>query len=450
MKLVTTQQIVRIALFWVLAASLISIVHAFEPAWTYTINESTISNVAVSSDGSTIIVAADSIWIFSKDGTLQKKEKYGDKVALTPSGRFAVSSFGGIIYFFSTPLTPGPSDPKKMTKMWDYEFSSPVRYIDITDSGSKVLVATQGLGFFIFSTETGKITSNASVSNALLRISHDGNRIVGIVDNTINIFNTNNAKVSKSYNVNTMHNPEFVLLSQTVPLIVFDEDTRIRSYDLQMGTEIWNATMPGNLNSLAMTPSGSYVVAGTGNGNISRYSDEGNLNWSYLSKRENSQDAGISNIALSKDGGVAAAVSNDGAVLILNEKGVLMESSQIEDRIRNIALSQDGSLLLLTSDNKIYAFFTGYLPPKRSSSPTVLKTKASEAPNTSGINITSPQDLTRKPVIPNWSRTTVPDTITEIPTQYSTIRTPKQSPSGLNSGILAIMAGIFLYYVRRH
>jgi WD40 repeat protein len=450
MKRMTRLHILLIVLYCIFAVSLIPMVRASEPAWTYTINnESTISDIAVSSDGSTIIVAADSLWIFSKDGTFQKKEKYGDKIALTPSGRYAVSSFGGTIYFFSTPLSTGQPDPKKLTKMWDYDFSAPVRYIDITDSASKVLIRTEGPGFFIFSTDTMRIDSNGSAFNNNIRLSHDGSRVVGTSDNTINLFNSYNGAFSKRYVINTMHNPKFMLLSQTVPLMVFDEDSRIRSYDLQMGTEIWNATVAGNLNSLAMTPSGSYVVAGSGYGNISRYSDEGNLNWSYSVQKENSWAAGISNIAISRDGGLVAAVSNDGTIIFLNKDGVLLGSCQLQDKIRNTALSQDGTILLVTSDRNIYAFLTAYSPVSHSSAPIVQKTTASISLNSSGNNITTPQNLTRKPVIPVWTKTIVSETITEIPTEYSIIRTPTQSPLEQYDGILAIMAGIVFYCSRR-
>jgi WD40 repeat protein len=451
MKLMTTRHIVVVVLFYILAVAFIPIVQAFEPAWTYQINESTISNIAVSSDGSTIIAAADRLWIFSKDGILQKKEQFGNKVVLTPSGRYAVSSFGGTIYFFSTPLTTGISDPKKMTKMWDMEFSDPVRFIDITDSGSMIVVAMQGTGIYFITTETKNTLWNYTMSNPIIRLSHDGSRIVGIADETINLYNTYNARVSKSYIIHTMHNPEFVFLSQTVPLMVFNEDSRIRSYDLKWGTEIWNATPAGDLKSLAMTPSGSYVVAGTESGNISRYSDEGNLNWSYSSKGENSREAGINNIAISKDGGLIAAASNDGTVLILNQNGILLGSSQVKDKIRNIALNQDGTILLVTSDHDIYAFLTAYTPLPRYSSPTAQKTTASAGSlNSSVKNITPPQDLTRKPVIPVWTKATVTDTITEMPTEYSIVRTPPtQSPLEHYCGILAIIVCIILYNSRR-
>jgi len=436
-KLMNTLRIVLVVLLCILAISCIPMVQAVEPAWTFPVNESTISTIAVSSDGSTIIVATDVLWIFSKGGTLLKKEPYGDNVVLTPSGKYAVSSFGGTIYFFSIPLTAGPPDPKYMTKIWEYEFDNRVRSIDITDDGSLVVGATDGMGIFFITTLTQNRTGNDHFYNYMVRISHDGSRIVGISLDTVRLF-SRNGKISKSFILNSAVQPGFALLSQTVPLIVFNDGPKIRSFDLIAGTELWNARPEGTLSSLAMTPSGLYVFAGTENGNIMRYDDKGNLNWSYSSNTENSQNAGIRKLVVSKDGGLVAGASNEGKLFVLNARGTLLGSYPTQDRIRDIAMSQDGSIVLVGGDKNIYAFLTGYS----------AKNPLLTPQNTPGQNITTRQTVTRHTVIPSRNTVSVPGTITELPTEYSIVRTPTQSPPGLYGGILALMAGIILYRSR--
>jgi hypothetical protein len=433
-----TLRILLVVLLCILAVSFIPGVQALEPSWTYSLtNKSTISNIAVSSDGSTIIVAADTLWVFSKYGNLIKKETYGDNVVLTPSGRFAASSFGGIIYFFSTPLTTGTSDPNQLTKMWDYEFRDPVRSIGITDDGSTVVVATQGMGIYFMTPGTRNIIGNDQFYNHIVRISANGNRIAGISADTVRLYNTN-GKISKSYVMKSTSQPDFAFLSQTVPLMVFNNGASIQSFDLSLGTEIWNVRPAGNLNSLAMTPSGSYVAAGTENGDILRYDDKGNQSWSYSSNKENSLAAGISKLTISKEGGLVAAASDNGDVLFLNPWGALLGSYRVQDKIRDIAMSQDGSIVLVASDNKIYAFLTGYSPSTGSSVLSVQKTPEAVS-----------QNLTRHPVIPTRTKISVPATITVLPTEYSIIRTPTRSPPGLFSGILALVSGIVLYCAPR-
>jgi hypothetical protein len=165
---------------------------------------------------------------------------------------------------------------------------------------------------------------------------------------------------------------------------------------------------------------------------------EGNLNWTYASNTENSQNAGILKLAVSKDGGLVAAASNEGKIFVLNARGSMMGSYPTQDRIRDIAMSQDGSIVLAGGDKNIYAFLTGY----------TAKNPLLTPQNTPGQNITTRQTVTRYTVIPSRTTVPIPGTITEIPTEYSVIRTPSKSPPGLYGGILALMAGIILYRSR--
>jgi WD40 repeat protein len=307
------------------------------------------------------------------------------------------------------------------------------------------LVTTQGLGIFFITTTTQEIASNDASFNAITRIY--GSRIVGISSDSFRLY-SRNGKISQSYNLKSTNNPDFMFLSQSVPLMVFNDGTWIHSYDLSLGTELWRARPSGTLSSLAMTPSGSFVVAGTENGNILRYNDKGNLTWSYSSGKADSPMEAISQLAVSKDGGLVAAATREGNVLLLNMRGTLLGSYRLQEPIRSIALSQDGSILLVASDTNLYAFITGYTATPGTSA-TVSKTPAPGSQNTTGKNVTPYQDLTRRPVIPSWTKASTPAAITAIPTEYSIIRTPTQSPVGIWSGFLALMAGIALYGARR-
>ena len=420
-----TLRIVQALLLLLLTVSLFPFVQAIEPAWIYPINDTKIGNIAISSDASTIIVAAENLWIFSKDGTLIKKEPYGESVVLTPNGRYAASFFGNTIYFFSTPLTTGTPDPKQLNKVWEYEVSNPVLSVDITDSGNTIVAATSGNGVCIITTQPQKFVSNNTFPNTLVRISHDGGRIVGLSTDKIRLYGSN-AKPSKTYNLASVTQPDFMALSQTVPLMVYNDAKTIHSVDLSIGTELWYARAAGYPKALAMTSSGSFVVVGTDNGNIERYDDKGALNWSYSSSLENKPDAEITGIALSKDGSLVAAGSNDGKILLLNTYGNLLGSYQTNDPIHSMAMSSDGSTVIAAGDKNIYAFSTGYKPSPASS--TVSRTLPQGTLNTTSQNITAPQNLTRQPVVPTHTKVSVERTITELPTEYSVIKTSKQSP----------------------
>lgn len=402
-----------------------------EPIWIYPTNDTKIGNVAVSSDGSTIIVAAEHLLIFTKNGILINKEPVGESVVLTPNGRFAASFTGGTVYFFRSPLTTGSSDPQQLKRVWEYSFPNPVLSIDITDDGNTIAGTTSGNGIFLITTplqnetSTPNVISNDDFSNTIFKISHGGGRIAGISSDKIRLYDSK-ARATKNYTPLSVFQPDFMFLSQTVPLMVYNDGKNIHSFDLSLGIELWQVRASGYLKSLAMTPSGSFVVVGTDNGSIERYNDRGALNWSYSSNLDNKLNAEITAVALSKDGGLAAAGSNNGEVLLLNQYGYLLGSYQANDHIQYISMSQDGSTVIAAGEKNIYAFSTGYKPSSGSS--TVSQTKIPGSLNTSSQNISAPQNLTRQPVIPTRTKVSVERTITELPTEYSIIKTPAKSP----------------------
>jgi hypothetical protein len=394
-------------------------------------------------------VAAKNLWIFSKDGTLVKKEPFAQKVVLTPNGRYVASSYGNIVYFYRTPLTAGPPDPRQLNEVWESVLPNQVRSIEITDDGSIIVAATEGNGVFIITTAIQKISSSNSFTNALIRISHDGSRIVGISTDAIHLYNTN-AIVYQSYSLTSIAEPKFLALSQTVPLMVFNDGQKIRSFDASLGEELWNVRATGFVSSLAMTPSGSYIVVGTDNGNIDQYDDEGVLNWSYSSSNtEENLTAGIATLAISKDGARVAAGSINGNVLILDASGKLQGSYKAKENIRNIAMSNDGSIVLAAGNENIYAFTAGPSSSMVSYYQFDPKNLTPASLNTSGQNITTQGNMTQPSGIPPPANTSVGRTITEPPTTYSMIRTATQSPVSEIIPMMGILVALLLLVKRQ-
>jgi WD40 repeat protein len=280
-------------------------------------------------------------------------------------------------------------------------------------------------------------------------ISHDGRRIVGISADIIRVYGSN-AKVSRSYNPKSVSPPDFMVFSQTVPLMVFNDGQNIRGSDVSLGTDLWTVRATGTPISLAMTPSGSFIVAGTDNGNIEQYTDKGVLVWSYSSTRENTTAAGISGVALSKDGKLVAGGTTDGTVLILDGSGKLQGSYKAKEPIRSVTMSSDGSLVLAAGEENIYAFFT--TPSSGSSSTPVSYYQFDPKNLTPGFN-TSGQNITPIPAPPSGNppltTPSVMNTITEVPTTYSIIRTATQSPVDPIISLMGIGGAVLLIMRRR-
>jgi len=447
-----TQRIVQVLLILLLTVSLIPKVHAIEPAWIYPMNNVDIGNIAVSYDGSTIIVAAGDLWIFSRDGTLIKKEPFGESVVITPDGRYAASFFGSIIYFFRTPLTTGSPDPKQLNMTWEYNCPDHVRSLDITEDGSTIGASTTGNVILIISTSTQNVASSDLFPNTIFGMPHSGWWIAGISADTIRVYNSN-AIVTGTYNTASVSQPDVMVLSQTIPLMVFNDGQKIRGFDLSTGTNLWTVRATGKPISLAMTPSGSSTVAGTENGNIDLYNDQGELVWSHSSDNDGTLKTGITAVALSKDGGVVAAGSADGRILLLGAGGNLLGSYQAEDPVRYITVSWDGSIVLATDKKNLYAFYTA--PSSQSSSSPVSyyqfnpKNLSQGSLNASGQNITSSQNPALQSGNPAPTPAPVRATITELPTTYSIIRTPTQSPVSPIIPLMGIVVAVLLLVRRR-
>jgi len=429
-----------------LIASIIPAVQATEPSWVYPITGGEIGNIAVSSDGSTIVVAAGTLWIFSKNGTYIKKEPWGKTVVLAPNGRYAASFLGSTLYFFRSLTMTGSPDPGQLNKIWEYSVPNQVLSVDITDDGSTIVAATEGDGIFIITTSTQKISSSKTFPNTLIRISHDGRRIVGISADKIRVYSSN-AKVYQTYSLTSVAQPRFLALSQTTPLMIFNDGQKIRGYDASLGTDLWTVRATGNPISLAMTPSGSCIIAGTENGNIDRYDDKGILNWSYSSNKENTLSAGITGVALSRDGKLVAGGTSDGKVIILDASGKLLGSYKAKETIRSVAMSNDGSIILAAGKENLYAFYTS--PSSGSSSTPVSYYQFDPKNQTPGFNASGQQNLTPQPGTPARPTTPVRSTITELPTTYSVIRTATQSPVSALIPLLGILVAAFVLSKRR-
>jgi len=214
-------------------------------------------------------------------------------------------------------------------------------------------------------------------------------------------------------------------------ITVFSDGPRVRSVYVENKTLRWVQSAGGDVTALAMTPSGSGILAGTSNGNISLLDQYGNLSWRYASNPGNKQGSEITCTALSKEGTVAAAGSKDGKIFALNSTGEVIWSNQTKDHIHHIAMSADGSLIVATGDSTLYAFSTSRQP-----APAVRTTIQSTTPVPSLSGIPQGNSSTQKPAS---LKTTVRE-ITAVPTEYSVIKTSTQSPL---SGVIA-MAGVLV------
>jgi len=426
-----------IVLIIIFLLTIIPPAHAIEPVWTYASPGSEIGGVTISADGSAIAVAGGKIWLFSKKGTLLAKEPFGDQVVFTPDGSSLVASYSSILYQFKRKTSPVGSE-SPLQKIWENSLPSEVRSIDISDNGNTIVASVQGAGTYFFDSTGKKVGGNKS-HNALIRVSSTGGRIVGVSQGVMCLYTrTGGCKESEEGVVGA--EPEFMELTRDGNITVFNDDQSVRSVFLTNKTLRWIRRATADVTSLAITPSGSGILVGTENGNIDLFDEYGNRSWTYASNPGNKPGAGITCVALS-DKGTAAAGSYDGKIFGLNTKGEEIWSNQTKDRIRHIAMSADGTLVIATGDETVYAF----LPPVQSI-PVVQTTEKSSTPSPSkSVTNVPANSSTQNPE----SRKTTPNTITALPTEYSVIRTSTQSPVSPLISLLGILGGAFMLLNRR-
>ncbi|MBN1551567.1 PQQ-binding-like beta-propeller repeat protein [bacterium] len=417
---------------------------AEDPLWTYSSPGDEIGGVTISSDGSAIAVAGGKIWLFSKEGTLLAKEPYGDQVIFTPDGSFLISSYSDTLYKFKR-NTPSKGSESPLQKIWETSLPGPIRSIDVSDDGNTTVASLNVAGVYIFDS-TGKMIGGDASSKTIIRISSKGDRIFGASQGALCRYSrkavckrSEEGIVGQESVIGPM--PDFFELANSGSVAVFNQGPRMLSVFPENNTLRWNENVNGDITSLAMTPSGSGTLVGTENGNTSLFDQYGNLTWNYESNPTHKQSAKISSVALSKEGTVAAAGSYDGKIIVLNSTGGLILSNQTKDHIQHIVMSADGSVVVATGDNTVYAFSIS----KQSTQPirtTIIPTTParSQSVTTLPINSSTQILITQKETSQE---------ITTLPTEYSVIRTPKQSPLSGTVSLIGLLIALLMVSSKR-
>jgi WD40 repeat protein len=410
---------------------------AAEPIWTYSSPGDEIGDLTITSDGSAIAVAGGKIWLFSKNGVLLAKEPYGDQVIFTPDGSYLISAYSDSLYEFRRG-NPKNKSESSLQKMWGASLPGTIRSIDVTDNGKTIVASLNSAGTYIYDS-TGKMVTGNKSYNAIMRISSTGTKIVGTHLRVLCLYNRN-LLCSASEEGVVGAQPDFLEISNNGNITVFNDGPRVRSVFTDNKTLRWIKNANGDITSLSMTPTGSGILAGTADGNATLFDEFGNISWTYVSNPGNQQNAGITCVAISKEGTVAAAGSQDGKIFALNSTGGIIWSNQTKDRIYHIAMSADGSLVVATGDYTVYAFSTTIQPARavrttiKSVTPLRTRTGTPLQGNTSTLTPVTSERTTRE--------------ITAVPTEYSIIRTTQSPLSGVLS-LTGLLITLLLVSLKR-
>jgi len=435
---VNTRTTLPVLIFIILVVLLaVPPVQAMDPIWTYSTTGNRIGGVTVSSDGSAIAAGAEKILLFSRNGTLLAKEPYGEQVLFTPNGMYLISSYGSTLYFFQRNATKS-----SFQKKWDYDLPGIVRSIDISDDGTTI-AASAGAGGTYVVTGAGKLTGGNTNYSAVVRISPYGQTIVGA--SSVALYRYSSTGTAFLYdNVSMISQPDVMEITGSGDWVVYNDDQRLISVNtaIEEGAERWKTRATGDITSLAMVPAGTKILVGTENGDVDLFDDKGNLVWSHATNPAGYPGAWVKEVALSADGKIAAAGTYDGKTVALSADGKELWSNSTKDHINHIALSGDGSLVIATGEETLYAFSSSAqsLPAVRS--PQVTQSPVQQKNTTPVPVTTAPQKTAEIPV-------SVTREITSVPTTYSVIRTSTQSAVPAIIPLLGILGAAFVFLKRR-
>ena len=407
-------------------------VAAIEPAWQYSDSGADIGGVAISSDGSSIAVAAGKVWFFSKDGKLLAREPYGNLLAMTPNGSTVATSYFSTFYLFKNNTEKNDAAPMK--NVWENSLINSVISLDISDDGSTIAMSTDGAGLLIYSADGTLLEYNKS-HYSVVGASANGKYVAGLSQFGLTSFTKSRRYVNKSYDLYLGSMPDVMALSSKGDYCVFNDDQRILRVRSN-GSEIWHTRATGDVMSLAMTPDGKAIIIGTDNGHIDKFDEKGNFSWSYDTHPKNKNYASVPGVAVSDNGANIAAGTAGGEILLLNTRGDLQWVNQTNDHIHHVAISADGTITIATGEDTVYAFTT---QSRDSAKTTVSRTNSSQkTTGTPGIVDTIPESFESDVVVSPTPLAAAVPVITSPPTQFSVVITAEQSPPSVIAGFAAL------------
>lgn len=219
---------------------------------------SRVNGVGISPEGSQIGVAADKLYLFDRSGDLVWTEKttfvYND-VALSSNGAYiAAGCDNGAIYLF---------DKNKKT-LWDYDMGTDTHGIAISDNGRVIAVGCDNQGVYYLNSRQGESWSYGTGKRVEgIALTPDGRFVAaGSLDRCVYLstgqgehlwkYPTSDAILSTA--LTNEAREVFAASGRTV--YVLD----------RTGAEIQKITLNGRAESVAVTPDGTFLVVGGGDG----------------------------------------------------------------------------------------------------------------------------------------------------------------------------------------
>ena len=352
-----------------------------------------LSGVVISADGSTILAGGDQLISLTPEGRKRWAGWSGNSLAISSNGDYILASNGQAIRLIS-----GAGN-----LIWDKTLDTTVTDISMAPDASVIAAAGGGrISTMKFSGED--IGSNSTPAVNHIRVMPAGDRIL--------ITTNNNVQLSDFTLI-----PEWSDTDSAQNLIAVAPDgssfvtaiaNRVRMYS-GTGKLIWDKKFGGgNAEALAYSRDGSVIVIGTDDNHLQVLNRLGTSLWTATAGNW------ITCVAVSDDGNIIAAGSMDKKLYVYNRAGTLLGTfaSQSAIKFNSVAMTRDGSLIVVVDQTAVYAFSRSSFMPEE----TMKETITGLSPETTTTPL--PATTTRK----------VTTRIPTLPTPYpTTAETPEEA-----------------------
>jgi len=226
-----------------------------------TVAGSSVNGVGISPEGSYIGVAADKLYLFDRDGDLLWTEKttfiYRD-VALAPDGKYiAAACDNGAVSLFD----------RNQKQLWDYDMGTDSYAIAISENGRKIAIGCENGGVYSLNSRDGESWSYGTGKRVEgIALTPDARFVAaGSLDRCVYLSTGEGEHLWKYPTGDAIRS---VAMTNEADEIFAASGRTVLVLD-RAGAVLQEITLGGRAESVAVTPDGSFLVVGAGDGDRS-------------------------------------------------------------------------------------------------------------------------------------------------------------------------------------
>jgi WD40 repeat protein len=318
--------------------------------WVYDADKE-ISDISISSDGSTIVVGGERIYCLSEDGDVIWNEWFCDQIEISSDGEYIVYSRGNILTLKA----------KNGTQIWEKNLGK-INDIAITPNGLRIIASDIGCNVYFFN-RTGELLAERNIMHEDgsriqdLQITGNGQRVIVLTDKGWYFFTVNGGLMQKRED-----DPDGGLRGNGGFLVAISNDggifVSVENYDIKYyreGSLLWKYRLKDPITCIALSTDGSYIAVGSQDNAVHFLDSEGKELWKY------STGFWIRDIDITSDGSTIIAGSMDNQAYLFDTNGTVLAAIDAGGWVDHVGITPDGSFAVAASKQSVVGISTNNL-----------------------------------------------------------------------------------------